>query len=1185
MKIYHTRMEKTVNTFFIKIRSAGTRILYSVIVIFLINIYACQIASSQQLPNPAAQSDLISMNEQVNPGWYFHSYFLKVELENSLSSLYMSRVEESPKNGDIWALGAGQTTSGDYIGLLFRSKNGNWETIDVFDLVYQDGTGVQSLPMFVSSNGSVYYSDGYNLRLNMYSYIEDSEYTPENSGMPEPAYDQERMVDIIQDNVGRIWFLYSTPRLMRFNSTGDWEIFDHNNSEMPESVDSLGIEMQQPARHLAVTGNDLWITTHQDSSGLIRKTGDDWTHYTTENSDLPSDLVSSVVAQSDNQLWISTLPTEFNPTNGGLVHLEDDNWTVYTTDNGLPDNFVRLHSSESDTYLWASFGSNGTEDNTHSGFLAEFDGESWNRIAEEDEFYKSIGWLAVDSHQNKWLAGDFNVIKGGVASLNQSFLTFTDEPEGSSIYESGTEVSYRWETGSKIERVSFSYSSDDGDTWNLIENNIDADQFSYSFALPGVHDTEIIIKISNDVNEDVFDESKPLSIIDPDQPYYHLRKLQSDGSYELYDPVIHGWNMSNSKAVMFPEEKWQDIVYEGPLDRILKGKSSDFPTFNSLIRAFGEDEAIFGYTPFFENIIPTLKGGVLWKSLTSNGFSGVCHGFSVTSLIAFNDGNSSLRNLGASISTQNLYDAEVNNDIRKMINMIWVRQFSRDHFIQIFINALNENLVQNLFDKVASGDDITLEELLETDLIFAPPSQKLPQILAMLDNEASEESHRSLTLIPEGNISGGHSVVAYKAEQSEDNPDIWKIFIHDSNFADANPEDDDYDIHDIYIEVDLEEDYYRHMEDSRFEGSIGLFLTDPVDNYKTTSTLLKDLPEKDGNSLAEIEGLDDIGFMHTLFSPDMDIRITDAMGHISSLEDGSTTYDIPGSFPIVPLVGGLHDPIGYFLADLEYEIELEYPADSEGELNLFTGDTIYGYINHNPEVGSVDQLRYGNSLSVFGADQTFDLEVTHANGADQRMFSLRELTVSDEDSVNVTLLNDTELEFKNHGKSISANLELRTNWDGEGYFLFEDLELDESAGYKLSVPNWDDIGNKEVTLSVDSNLDGEYDDSKPLTSMTVSNSEETDRKQDIPGGFELHQNYPNPFNPTTQISYDIPIQTHVKLSVYNALGQRVATLVDAAKAPGKYDATFDASGLSSGIYFYRIQTDSHVQTRQMMLVK
>ena len=89
----------------------------------------------------------------------------------------------------------------------------------------------------------------------------------------------------------------------------------------------------------------------------------------------------------------------------------------------------------------------------------------------------------------------------------------------------------------------------------------------------------------------------------------------------------------------------------------------------------------------------------------------------------------------------------------------------------------------------------------------------------------------------------------------------------------------------------------------------------------------------------------------------------------------------------------------------------------------------------------------------------------------------------------------------------------------------------------------------------------------------------------IPGGYKLFQNYPNPFNPTTRISYSIPKSSFVSLKIYNALGQEVADLVNEEQQPGNYSLSFNASALSSGVYFYKINAGSFSNTKKFILLK
>ncbi len=98
-------------------------------------------------------------------------------------------------------------------------------------------------------------------------------------------------------------------------------------------------------------------------------------------------------------------------------------------------------------------------------------------------------------------------------------------------------------------------------------------------------------------------------------------------------------------------------------------------------------------------------------------------------------------------------------------------------------------------------------------------------------------------------------------------------------------------------------------------------------------------------------------------------------------------------------------------------------------------------------------------------------------------------------------------------------------------------------------------------------------------SSSVSTSEQT------PNEFALFQNYPNPFNPTTRIRYEVSNMQFVTLKVFDVLGNEVATLFDEEKPAGKYETKFDASNLSSGVYFYTLYSTYFTQTKKLVLIK
>ena len=89
----------------------------------------------------------------------------------------------------------------------------------------------------------------------------------------------------------------------------------------------------------------------------------------------------------------------------------------------------------------------------------------------------------------------------------------------------------------------------------------------------------------------------------------------------------------------------------------------------------------------------------------------------------------------------------------------------------------------------------------------------------------------------------------------------------------------------------------------------------------------------------------------------------------------------------------------------------------------------------------------------------------------------------------------------------------------------------------------------------------------------------------IPSSFSLGQNYPNPFNPGTVISYALPSASHVKLTIYNTIGEAVKVLENGNRNAGNYSVEFNGAGLPSGIYIYKLEAGDFTQSRKMILLK
>ncbi|GAB5518540.1 MAG: hypothetical protein RhofKO_07910 [Rhodothermales bacterium] len=170
------------------------------------------------------------------------------------------------------------------------------------------------------------------------------------------------------------------------------------------------------------------------------------------------------------------------------------------------------------------------------------------------------------------------------------------------------------------------------------------------------------------------------------------------------------------------------------------------------------------------------------------------------------------------------------------------------------------------------------------------------------------------------------------------------------------------------------------------------------------------------------------------------------------------------------------------------------------------------------------------------------------------------------------------------------------DWDDEGEQVFTSVdigpEMDEDDALTIDVPSDAALGYTFVRFRLSKEgglaptgfaITGEVEDLLLEVAETINVANES--SNEAPLTFQLHGNYPNPFNPTTTLHFDLPETAHVRIQVFNVLGQVVRTVVDEQRPAGQHAVRFDATDLPSGTYLYRMDASTFSQVRQMVLLK
>ena len=713
------------------------------------------------------------------------------------------------------------------------------------------------------------------------------------------------------------------------------------------------------------------------------------------------------------------------------------------------------------------------------------------------------------------------------------------------VYIAGETDTIKWDGGGAL-NVDIKYSVDNGATYQQIVSNYPADSTRYFWTVPGSLLTrKAKIKILESQNT-----SNEIKSVEFNIKPWQLTRLDASDKFELFKPNEDGWLFSNATNNVWPQSWWQQFDYSGtdpitnePYPRwfpFINADPSDFPDWPLFVDVFGEVNCyVFGNS--YRSEATTHWGGI-FSGIRSN-WGGSCFGFAVSSLLGFYHNSSLIQRFPNIGNFTNLFTVPLNNDSRFVVNHYMIHQFGVE-------SRANTNARWSTYT----------------------PRQLLQDIKDMFRKENGDG--RAL-LYYNNNGSGGHAVTPYKLERIG-TTSSFKVRVYDSRAPGSTNN---------FIRIDSVSNMWIDQTGLNYGiGSSGCFLSRESVNFLSTPTI----PTAPGQILAAMKSPNGSSNMTIYNTSYADIIITSSNGDQIGFQDSIAFSNITNGVPMIPLTTSYQPPIGYDLPQDSYSLQINNFTDSLSYVFFLADSTIYNYRRFDASNNEVDELNFSESgvgiINPDPIDKNTILEtIILEDSTSEKVFVTSNVKISAGDSIHIREKDRSELLLQNYGESMNYDLQVRiASANGQSIFFHMAIPLTQNSSHQI-VPVWENLANDPVKILIDLGNDGTIDDSLFITNQATNI--ENQNYVGIPDNYNLLQNYPNPFNPTTTISFDLPQQSEVNLTVYNTLGQEVTTLINEVKHAGRHHIVFDASNLPSGVYIYRIKAGLYTGTKKMVLVK
>ena len=611
-------------------------------------------------------------------------------------------------------------------------------------------------------------------------------------------------------------------------------------------------------------------------------------------------------------------------------------------------------------------------------------------------------------------------------------------PIAGELWLSRDQDTIRWvSSNTLVKQVNIAYSLDSGMTFTSIAAGIPASQGYYWWIVPrGAMSKRSRIAIADAADPATADTSAAFRI----KGLFLTR--DSSGEYVRYYPTRHGWPFSNSNdAIMWPAAWYNQFNYQTGIDPStgifypdivnIFGRSADFPSLPSFVETFGKSQ-------FFLSTIASLYNPVglrLWLH-QKDSFGGACYGLAVSSFMAFEDAPDFLgyfSDVGSFVDLSGLGMTDVR---RRAIDRLFSSQWGS---------------VQLQF---------------RVDSWTTSPVTTLVELRTMLKNETRDD--QSLTLI-NLNPSGAHQVNAYEIDNDPTNTSQQLVRVYDNNAPGDTTR---------VVTVNTAQNTWTYNGFTGWGGSLGFELGPPVSAYQSYPLLSSTQPAGAPVAL----GAQSVPGMVTIYnSSDASIAVTDSAGHTTGYVNGGVTNDIPGAIPDIPLVGGVHPPIGYGLpAGGNYSVVMTNFSGTTSHLGFFSDSTVFSYIRQGAQPGETDAFRVGTGFDYSNRDAGTKnpyMEALIVRPADEMALGLWNSSVRGNDSLHFDVVNRQNLHVINSGDSLAYDLHVEHVSTGEGItFSHGGLSLPSHSAAQIVAP-WGRMQNTPVKILIDRGITGNYTDS------------------------------------------------------------------------------------------------------------